>query len=325
MAQNLSLNLSLPAGGVAMPDTDPFERTLDRIRARRESDTFRQGPRQYLPTGFSADGLSYSRGEDVGANLAEALERYEARVENPRFIPGAAEPNPDSEAMLRREILDPLEQEFPITGARTNNRRARVFQSGGRLLEYDPLTRRVETIWTNPDKADKSAAAPTVDVPDTKSEISNWFATNPLMQAEEAAALEALKQPGANPLEILGERHPTLLKNAPYSTKFLPVYQRALRESLKTKPIKETKIPTTSQLAGERSAMERAMAAKGLPPHIASVYRNRILEIDKELAAGPNMPDAGELVRVKKSDGSTVRINKSDLEKALASGDYTLP
>jgi len=311
MPRNLSLDISVPAGGVAMPDTDPFERALDRLRSRRESDTFRQGPTQYLPSGFSDDGLSYSRGEDVSSNIAEALAQYKARSENPRFIPGAIEPHPDSPEALRREILDPLEQEYPITGVRTDNRRPRVFQTGGRLLQYDPLTRRVETIWTNPDKTAKPDAAPKVDVPDTK--------------AEETAALSELSQPGANPLEILGERHPTLIKNAPYSSNFRPIYQRALQQSLKTKPIKETKPPSISSLANERGAMERAIAVPGLPPNIAAIYQDRIKAIDNELSAAQQRPPDEDLVRVRKKNGDVVKINKSDLQKALDSDEYTLP
>ena len=283
----MAQDLSIPPLGQGI-SVDPFEQTLDRLRRRRE---------RRLPTGFTADGLSYNRGDDIEANLADAWETYKAASRNPQ---GLWETDEEYKARTQAAPLN-LDTELRALGM------------GGII----PLRSQYRAALSQP-------VAPAVKVPSTKSEIANWYGQNQLMRDEEYAANQALSQPGADALDILVNQHPMLLQADPYAARYKPIYQAALRErekqdALENAPVDEIAIDI-ADLARERGSLESALQQKKLPAETKNAYKSRMADIDSLLAPTDAGGESDELVKVWNKNNQPKRIRASDLQRALKLG-----
>jgi hypothetical protein len=109
--------------------------------------------------GFSEDGLSYSVASDFDKQIGQALAEMEARTDDPRFIPGARVESPDSPDILQRELMDPVLSAFgmPLPRSRDNLTRAivpRLFETGGSIVQVDPLSGRSNIVHRGETKPD---------------------------------------------------------------------------------------------------------------------------------------------------------------------------
>lgn len=124
---------------------EPFERELrrqPRIAAQRND-------------GFSQDGLSYSVANDFGKLWGQAMAEYDARTNAPRndiYGETLEEDTPDS---LRRQLLDPLTQNFGGASSRpVKTASPRTYKFGDQLVSVDPRTGATNPIYTAPAKPD---------------------------------------------------------------------------------------------------------------------------------------------------------------------------
>ncbi len=105
---------------------------------------------------MSDDGLSYSVAADFDKQLGQALAEIEARTDSPRFVPGARVENPDSPDILRRELLDPIlaGQGMPTSasGATSRAQQPRLFETGGAIVQVDPITGQARPVYSAPEK-----------------------------------------------------------------------------------------------------------------------------------------------------------------------------
>lgn len=105
-------------------------------------------------------------------------------------------------------------------------------------------------------------------VPRTPAQVTAWFARNPAMQSEEKEALTQIGQ-GMPETDVI-MAHPTLLQNAPYSSRWNP--------------------RMTSAIGREQRAEEKATAAAKKPVDITKLAHQRQFLSD-QLKYGPDLPD----------------------------------
>lgn len=115
-------------------------------------------PIQRRTDGFSADGLRYSVASDFDKQIGQALAEQEARMRDPRFIPGARVESPDSPDLLRQELIDPVLTAFGVNTERIASNRnplrgaPRLYEMGNELISVDPMTQQTKVVHTAPEK-----------------------------------------------------------------------------------------------------------------------------------------------------------------------------
>lgn len=254
-------------------------------------------------TGFSDDGLSYSVAGDYNKLLGQALANYEARVGNPRSFQESdadyATRVGSASGILGNELA-PLGISVPRT------QQPKLVKSGQDIFAQNAAG-GLDLLHSGNPLMSKTGRAAAPVVPETRSQISDWFSKSPTMKAEEAQALESLALPGADAFHVLGTQHPTLLQNSPYSERFGPIYRDAARRhnAIANKPIEPVN-PNVSVLSAERARLMKELEAnQGLPENTAMAYTNRVNEIDSILQ--PSYPDeSGEVVKRLKDGRSAV-------------------
>ncbi len=243
--------------------------------------------------GFSDDGLSYSVASDFDKQIGQALAAQEARLKDPRYIPGAQVERPDSPDILNRELIDPVLTAFGMDQDHSGRRYGRydrpenaspftAVKSGKETFVLDKRTGRAMPMVT-PDPEAQAKEKSLELVPKNASATANWFQNSPLMRSEESQAISKLNQPGADPIDILGTQHPTLLANPPYATRYGPVYRSAMEKrqrAEKAKP-KATADKTTPRVA-ERLKLANMLREPDIAPDTAERIRNRMAEIDAQ-------------------------------------------
>lgn len=264
-----------------------------------------------LHTGFSADGSSYAVADDYAKLLGQALSSYEAKTGNPRGLYESK----DEFDQRRQEAPDILSHELMALGGGGGYGRPlipRTYNVKGNIVQYDPNTGKTKTVYESPKDL----------IPHTETQVKNWFANNPMMRQEESDALSELNQPNADVVDILGTRHPTLLKNPPYSTRFGPIYRGAQTKKMRAEnsPV-ENIAPNISSLASERDRLTGTLAKNpDLPVATSGSYSNRIGEIDSLLQPQAAPEGGDDLVQVFNPKGLPKRIRASQLEQALKMG-----
>ncbi len=106
--------------------------------------------------GFSDDGLSYSVASDFDKQIGQALAAQEARLKDPRYIPGAQVERPDAPDILNRELIDPVLTAFGMPNSedraerhgRYNGPSSSVFKSGNDIISIDKNTNAAHKVYT---------------------------------------------------------------------------------------------------------------------------------------------------------------------------------
>lgn len=285
--------------------------------------------------GFSDDGLSYSVASDFDKQIGQALANQEARLKDPRYIPGALVERPDAPDVLNRELIDPVLTAFGMPTAEERlSRHGRYHDRpesatpfaltklpDGSIGAFDKRTGQFDVVnQASPEAAAQAAAIKLV--PKNASQTADWFQKSPVMQNEESQALAELAQPEADAVDILGTRHPTLLKNPPYATRFGPTYRSAMekRQRAAAAPTEAVNVDI-AKLVKERNDLASSLTSD-LPEGTQSAINDRIAQIDATM--GPQAPQEGgdELVKVYNPKGKLVRIRRSDLGRVPG---YRLP
>ncbi len=283
--------------------------------------------------GFSEDGLSYSVASDFDKQIGQALAAQEARLKDPRYIPGAQVERPDAPDILNQELIDPVLTAFGMPNSEDRaarhgrydrysnrnpdaNRYTSVKGPNGEAFVLDKTTGK-----TQPFDVPPGHVAPTV-IPKTGSQVSNWFQNSPTMQAEESEAVSKLNQPGADAVDILGLQHPTLIKNPPYATRYGPIYRSAMEKRQRAANVPTVSAePNIGSLIAERDKLMGSLTPD-LPPDTASAITNRIGQIDQAVRQPGQGEDAEELITVINPKGKTVKIRKADFGRVPG---YRLP
>jgi len=281
--------------------------------------------------GFSEDGLSYSVASDFDKQIGQALAAQEARLKDPRYIPGAQVERPDAPDILNRELIDPVLTAFGMPNSedraarhgrydRANSANLSPYaftkDRNGNTVALDKRTGHAAIAMEAPQEHD------VLQVPKTASQTANWFQNSPVMQDEETAALSELSQPGADAVDVLGVRHPTLLKNPPYATRFGPTYRSAMEKRQRAANIPTEAItPNVGALISERDKLAGSLTPD-LPPETTAAITNRIGQIDQAVRQPGQGEDTEELITVINPKGKTVKIRKSDFGRVPG---YRLP
>ncbi len=118
--------------------------------------------------GYAEDG-SYSVAADFDKQIGQALAEREARIKDPRYVPGGQVERPDAPDLLDRELLDPVMTAFGMPTSQDRLARhgrhdapsSRVFEMGNQLVRVDP-NGQASPVYTSPKKEEK---APLYEVP----------------------------------------------------------------------------------------------------------------------------------------------------------------
>lgn len=128
-----------------------------------EEEMIQSRPRRRRMDGFSDDGLSYSVASDFDKMLGQAMSEFEARRQDPRFIPGARVESPDTPDLLRQELLDPVFMAANAYQGRSTRPAAqqdvkpRYIKSGQDVLMQDPVTGELTPAYSPEPKPDNTA------------------------------------------------------------------------------------------------------------------------------------------------------------------------
>jgi hypothetical protein len=126
-----------------------IEEEMNQTRPRRRMD------------GFSADGLSYSVASDFDKMLGQAMAEFDARRQDPRFVPGARVESPDAPDLLRQELLDPVfaaANAFQGRSVRPATQPTpRMFEMGNQLVSVDPISGQTSVVHSAPQRQDNTA------------------------------------------------------------------------------------------------------------------------------------------------------------------------
>lgn len=101
--------------------------------------------------GFSDDGLSYSVADDYSKLAGQAMAEYDARIKDPRYVPGGATPHPDSPELLDAELFAPIRERFGLNSRRTTA--PKTYEIGNELVSLDPNTGKTNVVYSAPAKA----------------------------------------------------------------------------------------------------------------------------------------------------------------------------